>query len=367
MTHIARKLKAMGVVAFKFLLCVSLCVHYARAFAQLPPQVVVLQYHHVAHDTPSITSVTPQVFKEHMQYLSEHHSVIGLHDAIEALKRGEDLPANAVAITFDDGYLNILTNAHPILEDFGFKYTVFVNPDSVGALANHLSWEDIQSMQPLADFANHTMGHIHLLERESNESEAQWLKRVMQNINEAENALAEQLGYSRKWLAYPYGEFNLALEEALRDAGYIGFGQQSGVIANLEQAVPLARFPSAGRYSKLDTLKVKMASIAMPVIAQAGMQHVYQSGESLSMLTLHLSVNSDISLSQMACYFKQARIVPSIKTQQNKVLVSVPLEHTFAPGRVRVNCTAPSKAHKGRFYWHSVPFFTPSNDGTFLE
>ena len=38
------------------------------------------------------------------------------------------LPGKTVAITFDDAYLDNLTNAKALLDKFGFPFTIFVNP-----------------------------------------------------------------------------------------------------------------------------------------------------------------------------------------------------------------------------------------------
>ena len=346
-------------------LCVSFSVvHYAFARKQLPPQVVVLQYHHVDEKTPPITSVSPDVFRQHMQHLSENHSVISLKQALDAIESQQSLPMNAIAITFDDGYLSIFENAHPILQEFNFPYTVFINPDSIGQLNNHLSWEQVKQMQGLADFANHTIGHPHLLERKNDENEKAWLARVMENIMQAEEMLESELGYSLKWMAYPYGEFNLKLEKALRNAGFIGFGQQSGVVSKINNRDPLPRFPAAGRYANLETLKTKMASIAMPVISRSPADSLTENGAKLESLSFELAPNSeDVNTAQLACYFKNQRIIPEMEANT----VTVKLEHIFSAGRIRVNCTAPSINYSPRYYWYSVPFFTPRPEGTFLE
>ena len=82
--------------------------HVLRSFPVLRPvhalavaadHCVVLQYHHISEDTPGITSVTPEQFQEHLDYLLAHdHVVMPLEDVITALKTGEDLPERCVAL-----------------------------------------------------------------------------------------------------------------------------------------------------------------------------------------------------------------------------------------------------------------------------
>jgi peptidoglycan/xylan/chitin deacetylase (PgdA/CDA1 family) len=328
------------------------------------PQVVILQYHHVATDTPAVTSVTPDVFRQHMQYLSENHTVIALKAALDAIKQNTPLPKDAVVITFDDGYANILENAHPVLQEFDFPYTIFINPQIISKQSDQLSWEEVISMQPLADFANHTLDHIHLLQHLEGESDAQWLKRVMANILEAEAILEERLGYSHRWLAYPFGEFNQALQSALQEADFIAFGQQSGVVSTHSNFTALPRFPSSGRYANLDTLKVKLRAIAMPVEQVTPSQNEQSLNAKMKELSLTLlPTQDDLRVDAMACFFEGERIIPDVTGMR----VTIALNHTFKAGRTRVNCTAPSRSESGRFYWYSVPFFTPTKEGIFLD
>jgi peptidoglycan/xylan/chitin deacetylase (PgdA/CDA1 family) len=340
----------------------SLVLSFA-SFAQ-KPQVVALQYHHVATNTPAVTSVTPDVFREHMEYLNEHHTVIRLKDALEAIQQGNQLPQNAIAITFDDGYLNILENGHPILAEFNFPYTVFINPLSIAQRRDQLNWEQLKEMQPLADFANHTLDHLHLLQRENDETQQAWLNRVMQNILEAEDILEQRLGYSYRWLAYPFGEYNEALQAALAKEGFVGFGQQSGVISAHSDFTALPRFPSSGRYANLDTLKVKMAAISMPVARVNPSDNQRELHSKLDALTIELLPGQDdLRVDAFACFFGGERIVPNV--DGNKLTIA--LNHQFKAGRARVNCTAPSRSQASRFYWHSVPFFTPTEKGIYLD
>jgi peptidoglycan/xylan/chitin deacetylase (PgdA/CDA1 family) len=199
-----------------------------------------------------------------MRYLSEHHHVMALPDMITALKSGRKLPDKAVAITFDDGYANILDNADPILKRFNFPYTIFINPKQIGTRQNQLSWNQVKAMAETGvSFANHTNTHHHMLTREEGESEQQWLARNTQDVIDAEQKIAEELGYSLKLFAYPYGEFNHRLKQHLLTLGYVGFGQQSGAIASYSDFGALPRFPAAGIYANLNPLKTKLNSLAL--------------------------------------------------------------------------------------------------------
>lgn len=359
--------KTLSIVLIIYILFFSTLktAHALQSSAELPineHNLVILQYHHVSTETPASTSVSPETFARHIAFLAANYHIIDLAEALSKLKNNQKLPDKSVAITFDDGYDNILENAHPILTKFNFPYTIFVNPAIIGEFSSQLTWAEIKQMQPLATFANHTLDHAHLLTKNNDESEKKWLKRVMNDVNQAEEIMKEMLGYSKKWLAYPFGEFNTALKNELLSQGYIGFGQQSGGVSAFSDFGALPRFPAAGVYANLDSLETKLNSFAMPVKSVQPADTEFKLGDTLEQIVLEID-DSDLSLSSLSCYFKGG----TLPITQNKKKVVIKVDHKLSPGRARINCTAPSKAFKGRFYWYSFPMFTPTSEGFFLD
>lgn len=324
---------------------------------------VILLYHHVSESTPSSTSVTSDTFKQHMKYLLLHHKVLPLETVISKLKKGESLPDNVVVITFDDGYTNIHDNAHPILVEYKFPYTVFINSSLINQRANQLNWQQIKKMSEQgATFANHGYDHQHMLQRREGESKKHWLSKVMENINRAEQELEQHLGYSLRYLAYPYGEFDLTLKKQLIKQGYTGFSQNSGAVASYSDFGALPRYPAAGIYSNLQNLTVKLKSLAMPVLKpqpQDPELDFNTSGQSLSFTIKE----PDVALQRLACYYNNETLV----INRNNKFIEAHVPGVIPPGRSRVNCTAPSIKYPDRFYWHSQPWFVADKNGEWLE
>ena len=67
-------------------------------------------------------SVSAQNSAEQMEWLAKHRSVLPLVDFAEAHGRNA-LPADSVAITFDDGYACNALIAAPILKEMGLSST----------------------------------------------------------------------------------------------------------------------------------------------------------------------------------------------------------------------------------------------------
>jgi sugar transferase (PEP-CTERM/EpsH1 system associated) len=94
-------------------------------------RLVVLTYHRVlpvraAQDYALPPMAMPRdEFDAQMAHLARHYAPLPLAEAAERLARGE-LPARAVAVTFDDGYGDNYRHAFPILKKHGVSATVFV-------------------------------------------------------------------------------------------------------------------------------------------------------------------------------------------------------------------------------------------------
>jgi peptidoglycan/xylan/chitin deacetylase (PgdA/CDA1 family) len=103
---------------------------------------VILMYHRIA-DSGTDLCVPPAEFRAHMALLSEAgYHVLPLPELAAALQRG-DVPENSVAITLDDGYLDALTHAAPILEHFGLPATFFIISSTLDE-ASEFWWEALE-------------------------------------------------------------------------------------------------------------------------------------------------------------------------------------------------------------------------------
>src|SRR6185503_8348964 len=90
-------------------------------------RAAILLYHRVAEDArdPFRLCVTPNEFDQQMRHLAGVYRVLTLAE----LQTGVDIadrPEPGVAVTFDDGYVDNLTTASPILLAHGIPATFFV-------------------------------------------------------------------------------------------------------------------------------------------------------------------------------------------------------------------------------------------------
>ncbi len=96
-----------------------------------PGGAIVLMYHSIAADEVAVAidppnRMSPREFERQMAFLSRHRRVISLTELVTDIEKGRTPAAGTVCITFDDGYLDNLTVAAPILERYRLPATLFL-------------------------------------------------------------------------------------------------------------------------------------------------------------------------------------------------------------------------------------------------
>ncbi len=352
--------RSLKISVFSFLTLLS-------ALSMATDSAVILQYHHVSENTPAITSVTPDVFQKHITYLSENQfEVKPLTDVIEALRSKTPLPEKTVAITFDDAYLSIYTNAFPLLKNKGWPFTIFVSPKPVDkGYGKFLSWQQIEEMtRHGATIANHTMNHDHSVERNPGETEQQWLQRFQQDLEATESRIKEKTGQSVKQLAWTFGETTPELRKLISELGYVGVGQQSGAAGISSDFTRLPRFPMAGIYGVND-FAVKVKSRAMPVQQQLPDSSLISNDNLRPELELTLA-RGDYQVNQLKCYASGQGELTVEWQNKEKTKLKARANKPLPVGRSRYNCTAPSNSGK-QYYWYSHAWLRLTAEGKAID
>lgn len=167
--------------------------------------------------------VHPDSFRRQMQCLKYlGYRGLSVKDAWPYL-RGEK-NGKIVVITFDDGFLNTLENAAPVLADCGFTATNYFVANQIGG-GN--VWDrkegiptspcmNVSQMREWAAMGNevgaHTLDHVLLTETPAVEARRQ--------IFESKLVLEDMLGSAVTNFCYPYGGNDRVHREMVQEAGY---------------------------------------------------------------------------------------------------------------------------------------------------
>ena len=106
----------------------------------------ILLYHRVAEEAfdPWALAVSPTHFADQMEWLAKHRTILPLTE-FARLSRERSLPANAVAITFDDGYACNAHVAAPVLQRLGLPATIFL-PAAIIEGRRQFWWDELQDI-----------------------------------------------------------------------------------------------------------------------------------------------------------------------------------------------------------------------------
>ena len=106
----------------------------------------ILMYHRIARPDldPWGLSVSPEQFAAHMHALCTCRTMLSMDAFVARLTLG-NLPHDAVALTFDDGYSDNLCQAKPILEAAGVPATVFLTTGRIGT-GKEFWWDELARM-----------------------------------------------------------------------------------------------------------------------------------------------------------------------------------------------------------------------------
>jgi peptidoglycan/xylan/chitin deacetylase (PgdA/CDA1 family) len=110
------------------------------------PEPVVLMYHRIAEESfdPWGLAVSPARFEAQVRWLRAHRKVLPL-DRFAELHRSGQLPREAVAITFDDGYLCNRDQAAPVLDRHDAPATIFIATEAIHG-QREFWWDELERL-----------------------------------------------------------------------------------------------------------------------------------------------------------------------------------------------------------------------------
>lgn len=183
--------------------------------------VPILAYHRFGSGGGKMV-MSPANFAAQLDWLARNdYRVIPLAQLAGYLAGQEALPRRAVVITIDDGYESAYRYALPLLRKYGFPATLFVYTDFIGA-GDALSWQQLQELAAsgLVTVEAHSKSHRNLIERGANEGDQQYRRAVDAEVRTPRELLEHRLRVHVRHYAFPYGDANETVLEALARQQY---------------------------------------------------------------------------------------------------------------------------------------------------
>jgi len=330
----------------------------------------VLLYHHVSNDTPASTSVTPETFEQHLALIeSSGYEVVPIQKIVDTLVNKGEFDSRWVAITFDDAYRSVLTEAMPRLRDRGWPFTVFTSTKFVdGGFGLYLNWDEHRELESAGgSIANHTISHEHMVRLREGESPDDWRSRLADEVIEAQSRLEAELADPLRLFAYPFGEFNQEIVELMQSLGFISFGQQSGPVGSTSSLYAIPRFPLAKGFDSVESLAEKLRTEHLPLVNPPTPAAVLDADAGIPELTLKIDA-ARIRPGSLNCFVAgqpQAEVVWELSNEEAEFRVKA--VRPLRPGRSKYTCTAPHPDIRGAYFWHTQLWIKPRADGSWYE
>ena len=228
--------------------------------------IPVLMYHKIP-DAPLATKhqvyVTKERFEKHLAYFKQRKlTPITFADYLKYASGELPLhafPARPIILTFDDGYLDNYTNLLPLMQRYGYRGVLYLLGD---AEVRYNRWDvDADPTEPRSDIMSpeqkqafvaagweigaHTLSHPRLTTLPLPEAVAE--------ITQSKTALEAALHTKIVSFAYPFGDLNEAVKNAVRAAGFgLGVATDTGglsIEADRMQVFRVNMFPNESRSS----------------------------------------------------------------------------------------------------------------------
>lgn len=185
--------------------------------ATVQPGLRVLGYHSVGSDLPGDPyglSCSPENFRRQVELISS-----GRFGKPVALGTASiDGKSSEICVTFDDGYLDTLTTAMPMLVERNLPFTVCVTPGLLDSGRPHLNWNELKdlSQSPRCEIGAHGLTHARLDRLDDSV--------LTRELSESRRRLEDAIGRPVTVMTWPHGAASRRAADAARAAGFTRAG-----------------------------------------------------------------------------------------------------------------------------------------------
>ncbi|MGE5504254.1 MAG: polysaccharide deacetylase family protein [Actinomycetota bacterium] len=315
--------------------------------AEAADSAVLLVYHRFGDErTPASNTRLDQLDAHIAELTSGGYRVLPLPEIVAALKDGRPLPDKAVAITVDDGWRSVYTEAWPRFKKAGLPFTVFIVTDETDrGGADYMSWAQVREMAAAGvTIGSQGAAHPHIPKLTT--------EQVAADLERARARFDKELGSVPELLAWPYGETSAEAVQAAKAGGVTAaFGQHSGVAFAGADRFFLPRFTMNETYGEMDRFRMAVRALPLPVVDVTPADPTVRTNPPLFGFTLARDIEG---IDALSCFSSHEG---RVKVERLGPRIEVRMARPLPAGRARLNCTVPTL--EGRWRWFGWQFSVP--------
>lgn len=202
-------------------------------------ELTVLMYHNTLapNKRESVYCINQNHLRKDFEYLKTNgYNVVSCDYVIKTVGEGKKLPSKAVIITFDDGYLNNIKYAQPLLEEYGYSGLFSVVGDYTrldktnnprGGDFIYFGWQDMAdaNASEYVEIGLHSY-NMHNTKPRMGVSKlggetSEVYKKVFSDDTDRLVEELKKVGITSNVYAYPYGKYCKESEEVLKSKGIL--------------------------------------------------------------------------------------------------------------------------------------------------
>jgi peptidoglycan/xylan/chitin deacetylase (PgdA/CDA1 family) len=233
----------------KLLLLLGLSIYlYANAH--------IFVYHRFGDDRHKSTNTSIEELKKEFEYFKKNgYKVVKLSQIVDKLNRNEDIPDNWVSLTIDDSYKSFYENGLEVFKEYGYPFTLFVYVKATDKkYRDFSSWSDLKEVAKYGELGLHSYSHPHLTHLSAEEIDSDTAKAL--------EVFEKNMGFTPKYYAYPYGEYNNLVENRIKKFGFDAIlHQSSGSINKKTSKYEIPRVALVGEVNLKSKLRYKSLDV----------------------------------------------------------------------------------------------------------
>lgn len=241
--------------------------------------VPIIMYHSILKDTSQTGDyvITPDMLRSDFEYLKTHgYTSVSMSELISYVYKGSALPEKPVVITFDDGFLNNVSYAVPLLEEYSMKGLISVvgsycdvytqQPDR-NLYYSYATWDDVKELSEnnFIEIGNHSYNMHSQYPRKGaskmdGESTDVYMNIFSKDTQKMQNLLLEKSGIDCIVYTYPFGAVSEESQSIIEAEGFLAslacYESINKVsIGDKACLYKMGRYNRSGKYSTEDFMK----------------------------------------------------------------------------------------------------------------